>query len=98
MMGHACTILHGETHTAATLVILLLFLNFEGCAMGQSNWVWLEGCRVKKITAAAILIEYDDEEHWIPISQIDQPDRLEQGDEDITIGVTEWIAKQKGIQ
>lgn len=66
--------------------------------MGQSQFVHLEECRIVRETDAAFLIEHDGEEHWIPKSQIADPDTYEAGDEDVTVSVTEWIAKQKGIE
>jgi hypothetical protein len=65
--------------------------------MGATNWVWLEECNVKRLTAKAVLIEHDGEEHWLPLTQVNEPARLEVGDEGITIGITEWIASEKGI-
>lgn len=65
--------------------------------MGASNWVFLEGCRVVRLTNRAALIEHNDEEIWIPLSVIDDPERLEVGDTDLTIGVKEWFADKEGI-
>lgn len=65
--------------------------------MGASRYVHLEDCRILKETKDAFLIEYDDEQYWIPKSQISDPDVLEEGDYGITVSVTEWIANQKGI-
>lgn len=66
--------------------------------MSQSGYVHLEDCRVVHETEDAFLIEYEGEEHWIPRSQVADPDTYESGDEGVTISVTEWIAKQKGIE
>ncbi len=63
--------------------------------MGQSQWVHLEDCEVKRVTDKALLVEYDGEEVWLPISQVSEGDKYEEGDV-CTISVTEWIAKQKG--
>lgn len=65
--------------------------------MSASGWIFLEGCRIVKLTNRAVLIEHDDEERWIPLSVIDDPERLEVGDADITIGVKEWFAEKEGI-
>lgn len=65
--------------------------------MSASNYVHLEDVTIVKATDKAFLIEYDDERHWIPLSQVANPDDYEQGDEDVSISVTEWIADQKGI-
>lgn len=66
--------------------------------MGQSNWVHLESCNVLRTTDAAILVEYEGEEIWLPISQVSEGEKYEEGDEDITISITEWLAGVKGIE
>lgn len=65
--------------------------------MGQSHYVHLEDCRIVRESAAALLIEYDGEEHWIPRSQIADHEIYDEGDEGVTVSITEWIADQKGI-
>jgi hypothetical protein len=54
-------------------------------------------CTFKRETDAAVLV-YDhanEEEHWIPLSQVEEmhKDRDGRG----TIVVTDWIAQQKGL-
>ncbi len=68
--------------------------------MGASNWVHLEGCNVLRITEGAMLVEYSDSEVWLPLSQIDPEsrDQYEEGDEDVTVSVTEWIASKRGLK
>lgn len=55
--------------------------------------------RVLKETEKALLLllEDDDREEWIPKNQISDPDMYGEGDEDITVSVTEWIANQKDL-
>jgi hypothetical protein len=55
---------------------------------------------VHKITDKAALLEFVDleEEIWIPLSQIENGDDLEEDDEwEAEIYLTEWIANQKGL-
>ncbi len=69
--------------------------------MGQSNYVHLDDCVVLRATEKAILVRYDDEEIWLPKSQIvdpADPDTIQAGSEERTISITEWLAKQKGIE
>ena len=66
--------------------------------MGASYYVHLEGCEVVAQTESALLINYDDTEYWIPRTQIKGEDTYDVGDEDVTISITEWIAKKKGIE
>lgn len=65
----------------------------------KDDTMTLHEVEVKAVSAKALLVEYEGEEHWIPVSQIDLPltnvkfvkgakGRLE---------ITEWIAKEKGI-
>lgn len=68
--------------------------------MGQSNYVHLEGCDILAVTEKAVLIKFDDEQYWIPVSQLaereDHPH--DAGDKDVTVSITEWIANEKGIE
>jgi hypothetical protein len=66
--------------------------------MGQSNWVHLEECKVLQETEKAILIEYGGEEIWLPRSQVSEGDKYATGDEGVTISITEYIAREKGIE
>lgn len=65
--------------------------------MSDSNWVHLDVDEVKKITAKAMLVEIDGDELWLPLSQISEPESFEEGDTEITVSVSEWIAAQKGL-
>lgn len=50
-------------------------------------------------TAAAVLVRYDEEDHWFPKSQVECPELacgLEEGDE-IELLASRWILKQKGL-
>lgn len=62
------------------------------------KYVELEDCDIIAETDLAFLIEYDGDEYWIPRSQIEDPESLEEGDGPVTVSVTEWIAEQKGIE
>ena len=51
----------------------------------------------KKDTEKAILVEIDGEEHWIPLSQIDDDSEVyQEGDEGVLV-ISHWIAVQKGL-
>ena len=52
----------------------------------------LRNAEIKAETAKAILVEVDEEEIWIPHSQITDRD-----DKAGTITMTAWIAKAKGL-
>ena len=67
----------------------------------MTSWIFLEDCEIVKVTDDAILVRPnagEDEEFWFPKSQMEDPSRLEEGDKGVTVGITPWIAKQKGIE
>ena len=68
--------------------------------MGSTSWVHLDNCDIIAVTETAVLIEYEGERHWMPLSQMprEDADRFAAGDEDVTVTVSDWIAKQKGIE
>ncbi len=65
--------------------------------MSHSGWTHVDAIRIERETDAAFLIRFEDGTHWIPKSQLSEPDRLEVGDEDVTVTMTDWIAEQKGL-
>jgi len=65
--------------------------------MGESRYVHLEGCKILRETAAAFRVEYRGEEFWLPKSQVADAENYVDGDDDVTLSITEWIADQKGI-
>jgi hypothetical protein len=66
--------------------------------MGASNWVHLEDCTVLRTTEKAVQVEWQGEELWLPRSQVSEDEKYEAGDSGVTISVTEWLARQKGIE
>lgn len=65
--------------------------------MSASGYVHLEDVTILRQTEKAFYIEHDDERHWIPLSQVANPDDYSEGDEGVTLSITEWIAGQKGL-
>ncbi len=63
--------------------------------MSFSNWVHIEAEIVQE-TEAAFLVRIDEEEMWLPKSQIADPDDYQVGDIG-TVSISEWIAKEKGL-
>lgn len=51
---------------------------------------------VLRHTAKAVLIRYDEEEIWLPRSQLIDDDELPQEGE-ARVKMTAWIAKEKGL-
>ena len=64
----------------------------------MSNYVHIAVDEIVRETDAAFLVLIDDEEIWLPKSQIADSDSYESGDADLTLSITEWIAEQKGLQ
>jgi len=58
--------------------------------------VEFEGKAVKE-TDAALLVEIDGKEWWIPKSQIDESSEVRAEDDEGTLVITEWIATEKGL-
>ncbi len=65
--------------------------------MSASRWIHLEDVDILRETEAAFLIRIDDEEYWIPKSQIADPENYCDGEEGVDMSITEWIAEQKEI-
>jgi hypothetical protein len=60
--------------------------------------VSVENVKCLKETEAAILVEIEGEQHWIPQSCVtDASEVWKEGDEG-TLVITDWIAQQKGIE
>lgn len=64
----------------------------------SQRYVEVEVYECLRTTDRAALLMIDDEEHWVPFSQI------EDNNEDLRVGysgplyLTEWICEQKGIE
>lgn len=52
---------------------------------------------VKAVTAMAMLCVIDDEEHWLPLSQIEETDCEARGDSGFVL-IPRWLADEKGLQ
>lgn len=66
--------------------------------MSASEWVHLDVELIVRETEKAFLLRLEGgAEYWIPRSQISEPENYEQGDEDVTISISQWIAEQKGL-
>jgi len=65
-----------------------------------SGNVTMLGCKVTGVSRAALRIEFDEMDVWIPRSLIESGNggALEEGDEGVTISIPEWLAKDKGIE
>jgi hypothetical protein len=70
----------------------------KGVLMGASGFVHLENVTIVRETDKAFLCLLDDgEETWIPKSQVADSDNYSAGDERITLSITDFIAKEKGL-
>lgn len=71
--------------------------------MTQSRYIYLENCEIIKKTDSAILVSFyvndEEEQEWFPLSQVeDNGEHLDEGDENVTVAITHWIANHKGIE
>lgn len=65
--------------------------------MGASGWVHVDADEIKRETEKAFLVVIGDEECWLPKSQVDNASQYEAGDKDVTLSITEFIAREKGL-
>lgn len=65
--------------------------------MSASNWIHLDNVKILKETEKAFLIEIEEGQFWIPRRQIADPDDYGEGDEGVSMSISEWIAEMKGI-
>lgn len=64
----------------------------------SEEWVHLDVALVVRETEAAFLFRLDDDsEYWIPKSQVSEADKYKEGDEDVSLSISEWVAEQKGL-
>lgn len=47
--------------------------------------------------AFLVVLEEGDEGIWLPKNQITDPDQFSEGECEVEMSITEWIAEQKGI-
>lgn len=65
--------------------------------MSASNYIHLDDVKILKETDRAFLIEIEEGQFWIPFTQISDPDDYVEGDENVSMSITEWIAEKAGI-
>lgn len=65
--------------------------------MPGDNWIEVQVTRIIKETDAAFLVEIEEEEYWLPKSQIWEPETYSESDEDVSMEITRFIADTKGI-
>ena len=67
--------------------------------MSASNYVHLDVARVVKETEAALLVRLEDgSEHWLPKSQVADPEDYREGDEDCCVSISTWLARERGLE
>jgi len=64
--------------------------------MPKSKEIFAVEAKILRRTQAAVQIEYDGEEFWLPKSQLHDVDELPQ-EGDARVKMTDWIARQKGF-
>ena len=68
--------------------------------MSASRYVHIQVDELIRMTDKAMLVRLDDEkgeEIWLPLSQIADPDDYHEGDCDFELAITEWLAREKGL-
>jgi hypothetical protein len=57
--------------------------------------VWVDD--IIKVTPKAILILIDDHELWLPISQVEDGDRVQSGSGEQILAIAKWLAIKNGF-
>lgn len=65
--------------------------------MSFSRWIHIDVEAITKETDKAFLCVIDGDEYWLPKSQIADADDYEEGDENVSMSITEFIAGEKGL-
>ena len=65
--------------------------------MSRKDWIGLVVDEIVRQTDKAFLCVIDEEQHWIPFSQIDLPDSFEVGEMDCEMYVSRWFAEKEGL-
>jgi hypothetical protein len=52
---------------------------------------------VLAVTARAILVVIEDEEHWLPKSQIEDAEEFTAGQVEVMVAMPQWLAKERGF-
>jgi len=63
----------------------------------NENVVRIEGVECLRETDKAILVDIEGDEHWIPISQVDDDSEVYSRGDIGDLVISEWIAKQKDL-
>jgi hypothetical protein len=66
--------------------------------MNASNWIHLDVERIVRETNGAFLLQLDeDNEVWVPKSQVADAADYSEGDENLILSVTSWWADKEGL-
>lgn len=65
--------------------------------MSKSGYVDVEVELIKHETDDAFLLVIDDDEYWIPKSQVRDADNYSKGEEEVTMSLTEWICDNNDL-
>lgn len=66
--------------------------------MGASSYTHFEDVEIKAVTDKAVLIDFGEEEHWVPLSQIADSDSDEYQAGDVAdVSITDWFCEKEGL-
>ena len=63
----------------------------------QGTRVYIDDVTCKRDTLKAILVDIDGEDHWIPVSQLDDETQVSAAGDCGLLVISTWIAKQRGL-
>jgi len=74
-------------------------LSLREGTVGTTNWVNVEVESIVAATEKAIYVRTPDgEEVWLPRSQLSEGEKYQKGWTELTLSVTEFIAREKGLK
>lgn len=66
--------------------------------MSASGWVHVRVDEVIRLTERAMLVHIDGEEVWLPLSGVADADDYMPGDQNVTLSIRDWLAREKGLE
>jgi hypothetical protein len=63
----------------------------------EPDYVEVDVDFIKVETEKAFLCIIGDQEHWLPKSQVKNPEQFGRGDRDVQMEIPEWLAEEKGL-
>lgn len=70
---------------------------YEDTDVAEREFVDVRVDDILKLTPKAVLIIIDEWEQWLPISQVEDSNRLKVGSGEQILAIAKWLARSKGF-